>query len=538
MGPNRSVKMTVTHPLHDNNPNQDSNSNTTMTGKHETPEHPAASPNDASTSREPPHNNNHGSGTKDITQAIAEYEESRPSIASLSDTASTRDSGTPTTRTTGQAAILDLPNEILRAIFKHLVELGEDDLGALCYLYIAVVRLTCRRFYATSSHLLLRRIKVQMTPESLTRLERISNHSIFNKGVLSVTVSVLYHEHALAHNFRAFIAQRIVELGRETNGRRIAVDNDEKKRQMHLAAQRMLAWRGVKRKVPEDGSMPTLQYFQGSRNDIQEEAHVLRSAYHDYQQRYEAQQELLLSGNFSKAVAVAMARMPLMTTLQITDKKNHHYRLGDLDDPMIMSLKGSLPHRWCELEGRPGWKGPPVDLLTKLPVAIQRAGTTLDTLEIHVELSGITSSKFHELSPDDSLRRAVQGLQKFRFHIDSYFRVSSAENIQLLLRWLSTPSSSASLRAIDIDLNGFRVEAELQGTKLHPLVGMHNWPNLEKLSLFDVPVSMSDLKRFVNMLPNEPPSQDGKEHLRVGLVIPVDPWYDAEEDDWQYTAWD
>lgn len=84
--------------------------------------------------------------------------------------------------------ILDLPNELLKHIFEHvrrdvgISELDFFDFPQHSSNAIQKTRLTCRRFYETSSHLLLSYVTVNITHSSLARLDKVSRHPYISKG--------------------------------------------------------------------------------------------------------------------------------------------------------------------------------------------------------------------------------------------------------------------------------------------------------------------------------------------------------------------
>ncbi|KAK0738654.1 hypothetical protein B0T18DRAFT_450577 [Schizothecium vesticola] len=109
--------------------------------------------------------------------------------------------------------VLRLPNEMLLEIFEHVAAFYENKpnphkLGCSSSptwnhqfpndsegpaWSIMAVRLTCCRFCAVSSHLLIRSLQVDMTDSSLDRLNKIASHPVFSKSVRAVRVSI--HEH-------------------------------------------------------------------------------------------------------------------------------------------------------------------------------------------------------------------------------------------------------------------------------------------------------------------------------------------------------
>jgi len=95
--------------------------------------------------------------------------------------------------------IFDLPDEIPMKI-SALAKGRKPDEVFIRYDYpdrevvssIKNLRLTSRRFCNASSHLLLHATSVEMTPSSLSRLEKISRHPRVQKGVRGVRVDLHY----------------------------------------------------------------------------------------------------------------------------------------------------------------------------------------------------------------------------------------------------------------------------------------------------------------------------------------------------------
>lgn len=106
-----------------------------------------------------------------------------------------------------------LPEEVLLEIFEHVAafydnkpnarKLGCSSSPTWDHQFpndsegpawsIMAVRLTCRRFCALSSHLLIRSLQIDMSDSSLELLNNISTHPVFSKSVRALRVSI--HEH-------------------------------------------------------------------------------------------------------------------------------------------------------------------------------------------------------------------------------------------------------------------------------------------------------------------------------------------------------
>jgi hypothetical protein len=112
--------------------------------------------------------------------------------------------------------ILELPDEILIEIFKHV----KDYPRHLPYEarlisppgHVKDIRLTCRRFCNTSSHLLLDLVCVEMTPQSLAQFEDISRHLLISKAVRTVRVLAHFYNSAMADRFGVFASYHVARM--------------------------------------------------------------------------------------------------------------------------------------------------------------------------------------------------------------------------------------------------------------------------------------------------------------------------------------
>ncbi|KAI7786436.1 hypothetical protein LA080_003679 [Diaporthe eres] len=84
----------------------------------------------------------------------------------------------------GHLGILDLADELLMNMFEHAADSAD----------IRNIRLTCRRFCSTSSHLLLDCLDVCLTAASLARAQEISYHPPISKGIRVLHISLNTHD--------------------------------------------------------------------------------------------------------------------------------------------------------------------------------------------------------------------------------------------------------------------------------------------------------------------------------------------------------
>jgi hypothetical protein len=112
--------------------------------------------------------------------------------------------------------LLEMPDEVLIKIFDYvkgwtgktapfyeLGNIGED---------VKNLRLTCRRFCSTSSDLLLRFVRVELNPSSLSQFEEISRHPTISKGVRCVRVVLPLYNATLAQDISTFAQHNAQEL--------------------------------------------------------------------------------------------------------------------------------------------------------------------------------------------------------------------------------------------------------------------------------------------------------------------------------------
>ncbi|KAK6074501.1 hypothetical protein SCUP515_06373 [Seiridium cupressi] len=128
----------------------------------------------------------------------------------------------PSQREIRKLNILDLPNELLIMIFENFKAKPSEGSVFGCSRCdrrsVASVRLTCHRFCDTSSHLLIDRIYVSPSAESIARLDQISRHPSINKGVKVVVLCALNYRPENMANFQRFAETCYITLRRCTLG--------------------------------------------------------------------------------------------------------------------------------------------------------------------------------------------------------------------------------------------------------------------------------------------------------------------------------
>lgn len=210
--------------------------------------------------------------------------------------------------------IADLPDELLMSIFKHAK--GGTKIGN--------VRLSCRRFRDTSSHLLLDILDVCLTPESLARAQEISRHPTISKGIRTLQIGLCPLSSALLLD-STFLFAAVTYLREDIRGalqysvksQNAILDGKE----FSIAAHFVPLWKQRKRLLRSwdswetqvwsqvrmqtlHGHMDALSIFH-SREQTSEVV-ALRRGYEKYKNAYEWQQRTLEDGTFVQAIVSMM----------------------------------------------------------------------------------------------------------------------------------------------------------------------------------------------------------------------------------------
>lgn len=117
----------------------------------------------------------------------------------------------PSQASTNRLTILNLPVETLGQIFEYVRghEVGTQILSSPpesnCNDHaIQNIRLTCRRFRDSSSHLLIHLLKLGVDQESLLLLNNVSRHPRISKGVDTVEFALRFYSPTIARNVHLF----------------------------------------------------------------------------------------------------------------------------------------------------------------------------------------------------------------------------------------------------------------------------------------------------------------------------------------------
>lgn len=283
--------------------------------------------------------------------------------------------------------ILDLPDELLRHIFHHvrgdtaMLEFDVCDYSGVDVEQVKKLRLTCRRFCATSSHLLMLYVKVDLTPESLAHLNRVSQHPTISKGIRVVKICVGRHfDSEISHDVRAFASYQGNKLRNSIRIWELIIEYPPVcERKPNEVYQKAI-----------DRAIPIAESFEeAAQNGLDENCpeHVLLGkAQECYRQHYKFQ-ELIHRGAFAQAIVSAMLRMPTARWLSIeeTDTRpmsglDREARIifpEDLEDLSKLQSKLQAPEFSWRIAGYNGLGPPPVDLIQQCWTRVNERGNRI-----------------------------------------------------------------------------------------------------------------------------------------------------------------
>ncbi|CAJ2505719.1 Uu.00g131130.m01.CDS01 [Anthostomella pinea] len=407
--------------------------------------------------------------------------------------------------------ILDLPNELLVDIFEILESAKNRAWRPKRRLHdspdIRHVRLTCRRFCNTSSHLLVSHVRVDLSVASLARLAEIASHPEIRKGVKVVSVQLSFWDARMANDLARFINHttrnfptKVFDILSGAPGSKISSLNISKKVQSH----------------PHPDAVRV-----GSKSNtyLQE---VLRDTHEEYRQLHREQESLLRRNAFERAVASAMARMPKACSLEVDDQdvwlRRDRPKSCGKEPKRIVHRNLIRPIRWA-FSSQSGC--PPMKLLHTLPIICHEAGVHLKSLSIHVtrpESYAVLSSDQVALA---KLSLATQHLEYLYFGEDrgGMHGLTSGHfygSVAPISNYLTTVASGKNLRRVRLE-HGH----DLERSVALALVRCLPWQNEPNVYMSRLCVHSSELAEFVNPLDKPMKLHFGRVRLVCGS------WADA-----------
>ncbi|KAL7624616.1 hypothetical protein AAE478_006184 [Parahypoxylon ruwenzoriense] len=389
--------------------------------------------------------------------------------------------------------ILNLPNETLDHIFSYVTDWTVDGkplpLRVVDYRRdgqktIKNIRLVCRRFCDTSSHLLLVVVTVSMEPSSLARLEEVSRHPLISKRVRTVRVILKYFGSMVAHKLNEYFVpyqqsrlEDIVVLFRHLER---SEGSEELSTEAVPKSRRIIdSWDKLIKNAPES-----------SLDDVdRKNISIIKRAHKLYREAYLEQERMLTDGSFVRAVADAIARMPVARFLFITDSDRSLMPgivpfIKGIETPSLLVAKLVEPTTW-RLGGDYVLGPPPVELLSQIPLAIYKAGVMLEHVTYRIEPMDCFSSLFKCDGDLNDLKAAMQQLKGFRFRseITLYTDMSEEEedddDIRYLKGFLEAFTDTDSIQEISIGMN-FEQPAQGRLLTAGSFLLTRTWPQLPK----------------------------------------------------------
>lgn len=481
-----------------------------------------------------------------------------------------------------KTGILSLPDELLLVIFNKVKTYRPANKAlhpdfASSSADIAAVRLTCRRFAATSSHLLVHYIRLDsINSHSLDRLEAISRHPLVSKGVRIIRLELRCYAPTLAKDigeFSRWAAKRVLNLARY-HRRTFEKEVEESTYEDPNTAQGLMKkrdelatllgklrtildmWSSVS--VNEENNLPTNCFSETAKDngqtypseiDSHVEAHpymkFLRKAHDLYRRRFEDQEELRKNNVFVVRFVEAMSRMPKVKHLEVQDFQHEPstcltccdgnnvaraFRTGGEPNQSDVLLDIDTlvePMSWAETrEHEQHYSTPPAELLFSLPVAIQNKGCHMESILVRTT----TRAESFALFLRDSIYRDCTalshachaiGLKSFAFiqstsSTDQVLATPVVEDFGPIKGYIAAMTSSKMLERVRLALDGI-LETQNALSFGDVLVSM-SMTNLKDIHVTGLSVHLEDLKNFHNIMEGQELRLEFLTLLRVRLV--------------------
>lgn len=414
--------------------------------------------------------------------------------------------------------IIKLPDELLRMISELVRDNPDtvnDDDSIRDIKSIKSMRLTCRRLCDASSHLLLHQLDVSLTTSSLAHLDEVSRHPTISKGIRSLQICAALYDPGVARNFRSFTGNAARRM------RQYLEDNSYKMSSYFDVNLPQRNWQD-----PQDGCnketawvLERVQLFQRRRDvalmcakylaaeesvpDEDQTMATFRRVYEQYRQLVSDQETLLRDDTFVQNVAMAVARMPTIVGLSMTDRSSFK------QCSLSTSLSGPVDHtlrRDLFVTSGGNYKIPiglqrrTAKLLYQLPLAIGRAGNSLTELYIGFDSEGANKGLELDKKQMRDIVRAVGHLKVL--HISGQWGMPAMYSTASPGEWTSLPKfvslfmRASSLRSVTIDLGNWYVPPEFVAPSLVSIP----WEKLTKISLHGFSMDLDEIRKHIDKL--------------------------------------
>lgn len=412
--------------------------------------------------------------------------------------------------------ICKMPAEILRMIFEDVrgdFDVKRDTYPSDGIKAIQNLRLTCRRFCEASSPLLLHRLDVSLTASSLAHLDKVSRHPTISKGIQSLQICAGLYDPTLAESLQGFIDQ-VVEIlrkeqMRDLDGMRSDLDDDfgvlHKPDFLFPADREHLSEVWDKMGEHHQILLSCISYLQAEtyQPDDDQIMAYLSQVYRQYNQLLNDQHAFLQNDTFATSVAGAVARLPKVSGLSITDHGGFDLcpLWTELSIPAYFTLRDWLlrPSRWTE-KNVSQLAHRAFEFLYQSLLAIFRADNSLAELRIRVDP---TIDHEMRISPEQvrDLVSAARHLQVLEIDCcltvqPTPYEYPSGERVTIS-RLASLFLSSSNLRSVTLTLGP---EPEADGWKVEPSLALLPWANLRKISLTNTYIHFDELSTYLEKL--------------------------------------
>lgn len=427
--------------------------------------------------------------------------------------------------------IFDLPDELLMKVFEDVR--GEFDWKGNEFPSggikgIKSLRLTCRRFCGASSHLLIHQLDVSLTVSSLEHLDEVSCHPTIAKGIKSLRVCAQIYNPILSKDQLHFASQVLVVLSEN-----LQADFERFKRHGEAFLQQtpeapnvppnettahlLEILRNIEKR---NGIMRSCNQYclaESSQPNSDQNIATLRQAHEQHKQLVEEQASLLQVDTFGRRLATAIARIPRVVGLSITDRKGFESRrlLTALSDPIYDSVREKLlePLDWTP---EPLWVPllRPVKLLYQLPLAAFRGGKPVKELRIRLNPTKDTLLRIGKEDMGD-LISAAEHLHVLEIDCQLTARPPQPLGLSSVSKLMGLFLGGTKLTSVDLS---FASTAESQErSSLEPLVALLPWANLRRLSLSNASFHCDELSKHIEKLMRGTYIYLDEVHLASGL---------------------
>ncbi|KAI1377810.1 hypothetical protein F4677DRAFT_458575 [Hypoxylon crocopeplum] len=338
-----------------------------------------------------------------------------------------------------------------------------------------------------------------MDSSSLARLDQVSRHPLIAKGVRSIRIVLDFYAAELGEGFYGlfpYFQQKMWRVVREWRSLEDEQDTERNETARSAAIARIgnlfASWYKFAMQVPDS-------YLDDQdRADIQ----LLRRAQDLYCQAYLEQQQMRFSGDFSRAVAKAIARMPVARSLVFTDHDKFVERRSaslteDTESPGLLIANIIRPMTWCDADIY-RISSEPVEQLTQIPLVLHRAGVVLENINYQVAPCGGCARLVVHGEDHTHLKAAMQGLKSFTFWpyaVRYSFLADDDYELRQLMEFVSTCTDTDSIQDISVNMAFLWPRLEMARLSAGSLLLTREWPRLRRIR-FRGTLRFSELRKF------------------------------------------